>query len=313
MRLALRAVDIAGYAFTNRFNIFIMPVVITAFLNMALRLPLPAEYYVMVFFTTACGYIFNIYTDYKEDSLNYEADYRIFHRDSPIIKPAIAISYLIGLILALRAGLWFTLYGGLFHVLSIGYSAPLRLRLGGRERCFRVKEITVVKNLYAALQWSTGLVLTPYFYLGEAPGATAALLIAVSFGLIYQIELSWDLRDIGGDTQTGVRTVPVVFGPAVAVRVLRIVHVTTCALAIWGVHAGLLPSAFQVVWLHAALGIVYLEWYATLSDKRLASHLLTVYAAAIMLVGLAWNELAVPAPLAASTASSITIAENGSR
>ncbi|UUZ54254.1 hypothetical protein LP419_38750 [Massilia sp. H-1] len=50
------------------------------------------------------------------------------------------------------------------------------------------------------------LVLTPYLYMGQRPGALALLTIAISFGLNYFVELAWDLRDMRGDRHSHVRS-----------------------------------------------------------------------------------------------------------
>lgn len=276
--------DTAGYFFTNRIHIFLMPALLTYFWNLDAGLALPFAYYLMISCTTAGGYIYNMYTDEAEDAINYTARYRLFGGRSSATKAAVLAFFVAGFLLSLPAGWRFVLYGGMVNFLGSLYSRPLSV--GGRT--FRVKQIPVVKNLYAGVFWSAALVLTPYLYVGRAPGALALLTIAISFGLNYFVELMWDLRDMPGDRHAGVRTVPLLFGEKVTCTILRTVHVSTCALILWGAHSGLLqaPKALAMLALFFPFGLFYLAWYRPLPEKTWASHVYIVWAGAILLISM---------------------------
>lgn len=276
--------DTAGYFFTNRVHVFLMPALLTFFWNLDAGLALPFEYYLMICCTTAGGYIYNMYTDEKEDAINYSSRYRLFGGRSNATKLTVFAFFFIGFLLSLPAGWRFVLYGGVVNFLGSLYSRPLPW--GGRT--IRVKEIPIVKNLYAGIFWSAALVLTPYLYVGQQPGMLAALTIAISFGLNYFVELMWDLRDVRGDRHAGVRTVPLLFGESRTCAILRTVHVGTCLLILWGAASGLLlgPKALTLVLLFLPFGLLFLEWYRKLEDKTLASHIYILWAGALLVVSM---------------------------
>lgn len=288
MQLAHAIANVPGYLFTNRVHIFLMPVVLTAFWNVTLQLPLTFEYYVMIVCSTAGGYVYNIYTDFAEDRVNYERAYRFFHRDSPYIKGAIASCYIVAFWIALGAGVGFAVYTLLLRVLEALYSTPVSIG----KRVFRVKQIPFLKNIYAASFWSFSLILTPYLYVHQTPGATAWLAALASFGLAYFVELSWDMRDMAGDRLAKVQTVPLLMGERFTVWLLRIEHILACALIVVCANVGVFAwIAAPVFALHLAVSLVFLEWYRRLADRRLASHLFIVYAGILIVSGIAAAEL----------------------
>jgi 4-hydroxybenzoate polyprenyltransferase len=277
--------DAAGYLFTNRVHIFVMPVVLTLFWNLAERLPLPFSYYLMISCTTAGGYIYNMLTDGAEDAVNYPSRYRLF-RPGARSQAVVAACFAAGFLLSLRAGLAFVLYGGLVNFLGGLYGKAIPL--GPSGKVFRIKSVPLLKNVYASLFWSVALVLTPYLYVGQRPPARAALFAAIGFGLTFFVELLWDLRDVDGDRAAGVRTLPIAIGVGASEWVLRGLHLATCLLSIGGVWAGWLPAAFLISVVHLPCGLIFLEWYRRLPEKELASHAYVMYAGALMVGGLAW-------------------------
>jgi 4-hydroxybenzoate polyprenyltransferase len=278
-------VDTAGFFFTNRFHIVLMPVFLTLFWNQALRLPLPPEYYLMIALTTAGGYIYNFHTDGAEDALNYRRQYRLFMPGSWETRLAIVVCFVGGLLLSVPAGWPFVLYGGAVHFLGGLYSRPLPLRWRGRP--LRIKEVPFLKNIYAGLFWSVALILTPHLYVGAEIGAVAGVVVLLSFGMNYFVELMWDVRDMRGDAAAGFRTVPLVIGEPATAWLLRIVHLATCGLMAWGASSGVLPPGCWVVaGVHAPLGLLFLEYYRGLPDKDWASHVYILYGGALVTAGM---------------------------
>jgi 4-hydroxybenzoate polyprenyltransferase len=278
--------DTAGYFLTNRIHVFLMPALLTLFWNLDAGLALPFEFYLMISCTTAGGYIYNMYTDEVEDAINYTARYRLFGRHGTATKAAVFGFFFMGFLLSLPAGWRFVLYGGVVNFLGSLYSRPLRF--GVRKQTFRIKEIPVLKNLYAGVFWSVGLVLTPYIYVGQQPGPLALLTMLISFGLSYFVELMWDLRDMRGDRRAGVRTVPLLIGEPATCWILRTVHVAACLMMLWGARSGLLLETKTLVTfaLYLPLGLIFLEWYRKLPDKTWASHMYILCAGVVILIGM---------------------------
>lgn len=240
----------------------------------------------MIIFTTAGGYIYNMTTDEVEDAINYSTRYRLFGAQVKAAKIAIFICFFSGFLFPLPAGWAFVLYGGIVHFLASLYSRPLRF---SNRPTIRIKEIPFLRNIYAGIFWSAALILTPYFYVEQNPDALAWLMIGISFGLNYFVELLWDLRDMPGDQQAGVRTVPLVIGEKTTYWILRVAHVLTCLLILWGVWIGLLLSVkgFIAVAIYFPIGVIFLEWYRQLPNKTWASHQYILYAGSVLLISMA--------------------------
>lgn len=279
--LALRAAS--GYVFTNRLHVFLMPVLPTLFWNMQLGLPLPASYYLMTVLTTAAGYIFNIWTDHAEDKVNYDGSYLVFGRGDRWTVPVMLGCYAASNLCALVAGWEFLLFNMAQHLLGCLYSAPVKV--GGRP--VRIKEVPFLKNFYAALFWSFALMLTPFVYSGRPITGAGWAIVFICFGMSYFVELSWDLRDVAGDRQAGVRTVPIVMGIPFTCVLLGCVHLATCLLAFWAVQRGLLDWPYALVFaLNLPAGAAWLAWYARQPDKTLGSHLYVLWLGALFSGGI---------------------------
>ena len=283
--IAAASTHMFGYVFANRVHLILLPAVLTVFVNSAFGFALPLDYYVMITCTTAGGCIYNMYTDDAEDAINYPSHYRVFGNGIGYTRTVIFACFLVGFLLAWRAGWVFVVYGGVVHLLTSFYSRPLRLSSTGRQ--FRIKE-TPLKNVYAACIWSLPLVLTPHVYVGETLGTTAWLIIVVFFGLALFGELMWDLRDLEGDRAVGFRTLPIVIGEAATYRALALIHAVTCIGTIWAVMQDLLPPQFLGAIVHLPAGLAFLSWYRGQADKWNGSHLYIVYAGAMVFLDLLW-------------------------
>ena len=104
MNLRTLSLDSAGFVFTNRLHIALLPLFLTLFWNLALRLPLPPDYYLMIMLTTLGGYIYNIHTDGAEDAHNYRSRYRVLTPGARLTRLAIFACFAGGFLLSLRAG-----------------------------------------------------------------------------------------------------------------------------------------------------------------------------------------------------------------
>ncbi|MCE9671352.1 UbiA family prenyltransferase [Myxococcus stipitatus] len=265
---------VASVIFNNRLHVALMPAALTLFWNVALGLPLPAEYLLMTTLHTAGGYWWNMVTDAVEDSINYPRRGRFIWPDSRLTLLLILACFVGSLFLAARAGWLFVLYGTVMNVLGTLYGLRMRLP-GGRE--FRVKSVLGLKNLYAAFFWSVSLVLSPYVYLGRVPDGRAALVVAISCMISLFVELLWDVRDIAGDRVAGMRTLPIVLGEERSRWLLHGANVVYAALLLYGLASGLLPSPYAVALVHAALVAVYVEHFFRRADRQLSSHLYLLF------------------------------------
>ncbi len=153
-------------------------------------------------------YVYNRYTDRGEDTLNSAIEAMDdFHG-----KIAVALTWLM-----LIGGLGVLIYGGypvIYYLVSLPcvflYGQSL---FGGK---LRIKAITLVKNMYSVFFcWALPMILAGVTYAGSLDILSQyppwGNLLAMFFGIM-AYELIWDLRDVDGDRQSGVMTVPVRFG-----------------------------------------------------------------------------------------------------
>lgn len=154
-------------------------------------------------------YVYNRYTDREEDNLNNPNEaLDEFHSH-------IALWLTLGLLAGGLLMLVIAGYEWIYYLASLPfvflYGQPL---LGGR---FRIKKITIVKNVYAALCcWCLPFTLLYLTYGGSFPPPKYIIYANVQLFLIVSIfELFWDIRDIDGDRRAGVMTIPVRFGVTV--------------------------------------------------------------------------------------------------
>ena len=152
--------------------------------------------FVSIFFSTAAIYSYNQLTDKEEDKLNRGE-----------IKPLVENGRgLIGLFVLAGFGIAGML-GGMAPVFWL-----ILLMTGVLYSVLKIKWIFPIKNLYIGL----GGALT--FLYGASPQmefVPAMLIGAALMALIaFIVSYTADLRDIAGDKQVGIRTIPVVVGKA---------------------------------------------------------------------------------------------------
>lgn len=280
---------LSAVIFNNRIHVALMPSFVLAMWVLVFRYKLTIAYHLMIILSTAAGYLFNMYTDRAEDAINYPDEGRL-SPDSPWMKVIIFLCNSIAALIALRAGWRFFLFGMFVNTWGLLYAVVLPV---GR---IRIKNIPWLKNAWSAAYWSIGLLLSPFFYLRLSFDPRLMLAIPLAFLLAFWVELMWDLRDTAGDRAAGVRTLPVVYGEAMAHWLLHIINVFVLGFALYGLLNHLLPAAHWVFLVHCAGAAVFLEWYMRMKDRQLASHLYLLYAGSCIIVGvmLGETELVIP-------------------
>lgn len=274
-RLRRGLASAARFVFFNRLHIVAMGPGIVLFWNQFMHLPLDWKTYAVITGVVAFGYLMNIFFDHREDGLNGEAiSERVAGRNRATL--ALAVATMIGT-LALAVVARGPAYALLVAATLTGaglYSAPLR-----RRGClWRVKAQPWLKNGYAAFHWSVLLLLLAWAYAGHFTWTPLDGLIAlICFGMNYFVELLWDVRDIDGDRQAGVRTLASVLGARDAGRCLQGVNLSICASVLAGLVTGLLPPCFWVIVLHGLAVALFIRHYVGLPSRQLASHLYVVY------------------------------------
>jgi len=272
------------FIFNNRIHIFFMPILLTLFWDIALSFNAPIEYFFMIFFNTAGVYIQNMISDYKEDAINYSHTAKIFYGNSDISRYAMFSCYLMSFALGALAGWQFILYGMILNILGGLYGHQF-IGKDGRNG-FRIKATPWLKNGYSAVFWSAVLLITPFVYTHHNVPGILLYAIACNFVIAFFVEFLWDVRDVEGDRQAGVRTITQHVGEKNSLYILHALNVATIVLVFFGITTGLLPPAFWTLVVHCIVAVFFIQWYFTLKDKQWASHIYIVAGSVTLLTAI---------------------------
>ena len=111
---------------------------------------------------------------------------------------------------------------------------------------FRVKQLLFVKNLIVGLSWGI-IPLGVAVYYGTGPSAGIVFLSAFFTIMLTVAAAVFDIKDIDGDSEEGIRTAPIAFG-ARETRIGALAVTVTVALAvIAAVASGIIPRRFLVL------------------------------------------------------------------
>ena len=158
---------------------------------------------IVVSFSVACvigfTYLFNKATDTEEDAKSRKGE--------DIGLGAVRNTYFVALILAILPFCWLWLYPATLVLFVIVALAGL-LYSSRRPFGFRVKEVGLLKNLWAAgFAWAFPVAISPATLRGSM-SPLDAVHFAFVFLIASMIEVFWDMRDAEGDKQAGIRTIP---------------------------------------------------------------------------------------------------------
>ena len=196
-------------------------------------------------------YLFNKTTDTREDAINTAAG-PIAISSIPIVRAiawgVCALGFVV--LISLTGNYLYSVLYAFVAVLGFAYSSPLKM-LGATRR---LKQIPVVKTVVSTLIWILPPVLSYMIYLGEVRPREVWLLVLLG-GLFAAMEICWDIRDMRGDAQSGVRTIPTVFGLSAAQGVaFALVLIATYAGYVLSLNMfstiGILASLAGIVMVH---------------------------------------------------------------
>ncbi|WP_394348188.1 UbiA family prenyltransferase [Salinadaptatus halalkaliphilus] len=197
-------------------------------------LPLEAIPLFIVFAATMFVYTVNRFTDLDEDEQNVPRRAAFAKRYGAGWLAVGVGLYLGAIVAAVALGLPGAVYLGLPLVVALAYS------YGGIKRVF------LVKNCFVGGAWA-GIPLGVGYYYGQLLALEILFLAGYVFAMITIAAVIFDIKDIEGDREAGVSTVPNVFGPRVT-RIGSLVATATVAIAVViVVFETALAQAFLVV------------------------------------------------------------------
>jgi 4-hydroxybenzoate polyprenyltransferase len=206
------------------------------------------------FLATVGVYNLDKLADLEADAANY-AERVAFVSARPRLYAAASGLAVVGAVyLAVRHGGWAALGLTLFPgVIAVAYSLPVL----PMETASRLKDVFLVNTAVVSLAWAVPVAFVPVATAGDAP-VVGALVAAGWFFLRSAISVEvHNVRDVAGDRENGVDTLPTALGVArtkavlYAMEVLSIVLVGSAAIQgyvpAWTVLA-LLPAVLLSVW-----------------------------------------------------------------
>lgn len=162
-------------------------------------------------------YNLNRKTDEAEDSINHFERYSFTKKYGNVLCRTAALAYLgaAGLGIFFGAGAFIITMIPLFS--GVIYSIPL---LPGRTGFSRIKEVPVLKSVVVALAWAIPPAFLP-LYIARAGISQQTWIVALLFFiLVFVNTVVFDIRDIKGDRNSGVKTIPVILGAETTVLAL---------------------------------------------------------------------------------------------
>jgi 4-hydroxybenzoate polyprenyltransferase len=177
--------------------------------------------------------------DFGADGLTHPERARFSRLNARRMRVAAVAAYVLALALAAGRGGWSVAVALLPLAAVLLYSFPFLPSAVARRVGFsRLKEVTVLKNVWVALTLSATGALLPVAVAGGAPHwAPIAAMAGFLFGRWWINALLFDVRDEEGDRANGLRTVPVLLGRD---RTLRLLHAANLLLGMMTLTAPLL-------------------------------------------------------------------------
>ena len=159
--------------------------------------------------------VFSVYnlnrkTDQAEDALNHERRFSFTSRfERPLFAAALG-AYAFAAGIALVSGALFACGVVMIPLIcGILYSVPI-FPQGAKVR--RLKEIPLVKNILVSLAWGATFAMVPVALSGLSADLNTLLVFFFIFFWTFIASVLPDIRDMKGDAQVGVVTIPVLLG-----------------------------------------------------------------------------------------------------
>lgn len=167
-----------------------------------------------VFLMAFSVYSLNKLTDIKEDAVNTPERLRFLKGRERLVLAYSLGAYLLSGIIAFFDNPW----GIPIILIPIAANAVYGSKL--IPGIPRLKDIPVVKNLFVALSWALVCVLLPAIHMSETAYIPVALIIYFMVVKDFVNTTLFDVRDIKGDKENGIRTIPVLLGQKRTIAVL---------------------------------------------------------------------------------------------
>ena len=224
-----------------------------------LGLPTSLELLLIAFLISFSAYNINRKTDTKEDRISYPERTEFLNIYYKYIKIMALIAYIIALFVSFSNSLVVGLIV-LLPLISVSlYSIPWIPAF----TTTRLKDIFVVKNATVATVWATGVIILPLAYFEKPLTLTSMAVFFYIFLKVFGNSVTFDIRDVAGDTVHNIRTIPIKFGIANTKKILTLINLGSFCVIIVSVLYNLLTVAAYLI----SLVVIYTQIYIHFISK----------------------------------------------
>lgn len=224
-----------------------------------LGLPTSLELLLIAFLISFSAYNINRKTDTKEDRISHPERTEFLSIYYKYIKIVALVAYIIALFIAFSNSLVVRLIV-LLPLISVSlYSIPWIPAF----TTTRLKDIFVVKNVTVAIVWAIGVTILPLAYFEKPLTLTSMAVFFYIFLKVFGNTVTFDIRDVTGDTVHNIRTIPIKFGIANTKKILTLINlVSFCIIIVFVLYNLLRPAAYLI-----SLVVIYTQIYIYLISK----------------------------------------------
>lgn len=211
----------------------------------------------IMFLVTFSVYNLNRKTDENEDAINHSRRYAFTKKYEKGLMGLSFAAYVLAFLIAGMSGIVAVVITAIPLVNGILYSIPF---LPSRFRYHRLKDIPFVKNIIVGLAWAVPVALLPVACTGFPAGRMTMVVGLFFFLLSFVNSTVFDIRDVKGDADSGVQTIPVILGIPWTRILLSVMN-----LAGIGIILALSNGCISIVETAIIVGIaIYIQGYIVL-------------------------------------------------
>jgi 4-hydroxybenzoate polyprenyltransferase len=192
----------------------------------------------MAYLFSLGAYLINRISDFGQDEVSHPDRTAYIRGRLGFLKGISALCFAVGYVLALLRNLVFFVGLLLPLALALSYSVGSK-RMKGMLGIWRLKDVTLVKNVTISFGWSLVPVLVGLYFL-QLPWAIFALAPFIFLRIMVNT-IFFDQRDVQADTAFGVNTLPVRMGLARSSKVMDLLDISSGVYLLAIIAVGALP------------------------------------------------------------------------
>ncbi|RLJ06629.1 MAG: hypothetical protein DRP12_03750 [Candidatus Aenigmatarchaeota archaeon] len=225
-----------------------------------LELPIVYELLLILFLVSFSAYNINRKTDIKEDKISHPRRVRFIQNYYRYLKVVCIICYILAFILGFLKNFLTGIFIFLPALFVILYSVKW---IPSWFNFSRLKEIFLIKNCTVAFAWAFFVTFLPFLYFGVNVKFSAVFVFFFIFLKVLGNTITFDIRDIKGDTIAKIKTIPIVFGIRTTKKILTLINFLASLIIIVPAIFGILPIVSYFI----AIVFIYTQLYIQQIEK----------------------------------------------